>query len=412
MAIPVSNKSRLPVDSHYGIPETIRSLRAKKNSALNKLYNEFRAKVGLKGHFFENRALDLFGKQLDSNNELKVSYSDKTKRKHIINLGLGCKFTYEGYCFSNALSEAIQTIGKLTFSNLPLIIEGATGTGKEVMAKSIHVSSKLKGGLVPVDCPSITNNLAESELFGHVRGSFTGADRNREGYIAQAENGTLFLDEIQQLSPEIQAKLLRYLQEGEYKPLGSDRIIKSNARIIAASNKSLKELVDKGEFREDLYMRLRTGYVCLPPLRDQPEAIIPLFNVFVNSAPNYAVVMNSDDKDTGALKNHIIFYENGVEDKLRQYNWPGNNRELKACAENAFVLSRWTEGLITNKMIQEFQIKTVNDSAPMIKLKEVEIKYIEKAINQSGGNIKKAAKLLDIPNSTLRDKIKRYGIRI
>lgn len=405
----VFNKSRVPVAKSYLTKSLIES-----SEAIPRTFNPNPIATVIDGICSILSFKDLRGyvEDVKSKAVFYIHFSDKSKRVPISKFDNRYWFSYQGFCYSEALSDALRAIGPFAFYNRPLIIEGETGTGKEVLAKTIHVSSRLPGEFVPVDCPTIQSSLAESELFGHIKGGFTGAITSRKGYIAKAENGTLLLDEIHHLSMEIQSKLLRYLQEGVYKPVGSDDYKKSNARIVAASNKCLKALVKEGLFREDLYNRLNYGYVCLPPLRDQPEAIFPMFMKFVNETTKYAISKDQDNNDKKFLKNGEVKYENELIEDLLSYRWPGNYRELKSCAEKAFISSRWNNGLITKKMIKDFQSTDDEIESDILKLDEMEKEAIEKALKRTRGVIKKAAELLGLPNSTLRDKMDKHEIDI
>lgn len=223
--------------------------------------------------------------------------------------------------------KALRQIPRLARCDATLLLSGETGTGKELAARAIHYLSSRSGGpFIPVNCAALPEALLENELFGHAKGAYTDASLPQQGLIAEAESGTLFLDEIDGLSLTAQAKLLRFLQEGEYRPLGGTKPLRSNARIVAATNTHLVERVKSGTFREDLYFRLHILSLSLPPLRDRPEDIPLLAKYFLKK---YCRRFRSEYKilSPGALL------------KLASYEWPGNIRELEAVIQRAIVLS-------------------------------------------------------------------------
>ena len=223
--------------------------------------------------------------------------------------------------------RALRQIPRLAQCDATVLLSGETGTGKELAARAIHYLSNRAGGpFIPVNCAALPETLLENELFGHAKGAYTDASLPQQGLIAEAESGTLFLDEIDGLSLPAQAKLLRFLQEGEYRPLGGSKPLRSNARIVAATNTNLTEKVKAGSFREDLYFRLHILSLSLPPLRERPEDIPLLAKYFLKK---YCRRFRSEYK---ALSPGALF-------KLASYAWPGNIRELEAVIQRAIVLS-------------------------------------------------------------------------
>jgi len=256
-------------------------------------------------------------------------------------------FHFLGRVYSRALAEAITAIAPMAFFDVPIIIEGETGTGKEILARSIHESTRRQGKFVPIHCAGLKPSLAESQLFGHEKGAFTGASAKACGLVEQAKNGTLFLDEVEELDLQIQAELLRFLNDGSYRPVGATNEKASNARIIVASNKDLRALALKRFFRMDLYMRLGVGHVFLPSLRDQPEAIFPMFKWFIEKASPIPETQRIwIDKST-------ISFDEDVVSVLVKHDWPGNYRELRNCAQNVFIQSLNCNGLVSGELVKK-----------------------------------------------------------
>jgi Nif-specific regulatory protein len=223
-----------------------------------------------------------------------------------------------------AVYAAIQQVAQ---SDTTVLIRGESGTGKELVAHAIHcLSRRSKGPFVRVNCAALNENLLDSELFGHEKGAFTGAVRERDGRVREAENGTLFLDEIGEFSPLLQVKLLRVLQEHEYQRVGSNMTATTNARIIAATNRDLEEAVAQGVFRQDFYYRINVFPICLPPLRERPRDILLLIDHFVKQ---YAAKL---DKTIRRISPHAT-------NMMMAYSWPGNVRELENCIVRAILLS-------------------------------------------------------------------------
>ncbi len=228
---------------------------------------------------------------------------------------------------SPAMKRVFDVVRKVAPSNATVLILGETGTGKELIAEAIHRNSLRKEGpFVKVNCAALPENLLESELFGHERGAFTGADRQRVGRFELANEGTLFLDEVATMSPGTQAKVLRVLQEREFERLGGTRTIKVDVRVIAATNRDLARAIQEGEFREDLYYRLNVVSVGMPPLRERSEDIIPLATTFLERF--------ADD-----LKKHVRGFSPAILRMLTKHNWPGNIRELENTVERAVLMA-------------------------------------------------------------------------
>lgn len=279
-----------------------------------------------------------------------------------------------------------------------VIITGESGTGKELIAEAIHYSGNRNNRhLVKVNCSALSEDLLESELFGHVRGAFTGADRNKLGRFELADGGSIFLDEIGDISPRIQLRLLRAIQEKEFERVGDSTTIKTDARVIAATNKDLQQKVMAGEFREDLLFRLKVVEISLPPLRERPDDIPVLTNHFIEKMNN-----KFNKKITAVSKDvHRIFLN---------YMWPGNIRELEHAMEHAFVVSK--QNIITLDMLPknlaEFSRKNIS---PDDKKEKSEPDIILEALNRSGWNKSKAARLLNVNVRTIYRKVEKYGLK-
>ncbi|MBI4776087.1 MAG: sigma-54-dependent Fis family transcriptional regulator [Deltaproteobacteria bacterium] len=286
-------------------------------------------------------------------------------------------------------------------SNVPVLITGESGTGKELLARAIHLASpRASRVFTAVNMASLTGTLFEAEFFGHTRGSFTGADRERSGYIEQTNNGTLFLDEIGVLPPEMQGKLHRVLQEGEYLKLGSSQPRKADIRFVAATNEDLEQLMAAGRFRKDLYYRLKGAWLHLPPLRERKEDIPLLVDAFLGEL--------AGDPE----KVHV---EDDAMSMLMTYDYPGNIRELRSILHSALNLAQGGSirpGLLPeNVRKRKVQAKdSFQDGSPRMKpLADVERDHILRAYQVAGRNKSRTAKLLGIGLNTLRRKLESYG---
>jgi two-component system response regulator HydG len=276
-----------------------------------------------------------------------------------------------------------------------VLIRGASGTGKEYIAHLIHrLSPRKKKPFIPVDCGSISKELAASEFFGHVRGAFTGAIADKTGLLQEAEGGTLFLDEIGNLPLETQALLLRTLQERTSRPVGGGREISADIRIIAATNENMEKAIQEGHFREDLFHRLNEFLILMPPLAECREEIIPLAEFF-------------REQHCREMKRCVTGFSVAAREKLENYTWPGNVRELKAKIKQAVIMTEG-ERIEANVLNLEY----VNGTGVQFALKNEteERERIVKALEVTNGNKSKAAKLLQINRSTLDKKMKKYDI--
>ena len=301
---------------------------------------------------------------------------------------------------SQAMKEIVSVAERIAPSDVPVLIEGESGTGKDVLARTIHgLSSRAKGPYLALNMSAIPENLAESELFGHEKGAFSGADQARPGFFAEAEGGTLFLDEIGLHPMQLQPKQLRVLQDGEFIPVGSRKPRKADVRVVCATNENLKRNVQEGKFREDLYYRIRVMPMRLPPLRDRREDIPLLVEHLVKK---HALRLGRPPllPDAEAMR------------ALLDHAWPGNIRELEHALERALLLARG-------------DALTLGDFPPEIAARAAEVaeggryraardawerRYLEDLLREAGGSVGKAAELAGLHRSTLYEKLSRYGL--
>lgn len=309
---------------------------------------------------------------------------------------------------SPEMEKLYRIISKASHSTHPVLILGESGTGKELVARSIHFSGPYHDKpFIPVDCGSLVPTLVESELFGYVKGAFTGAVRSKDGLLAMAEGGTIFLDEIGELPVDLQAKLLRALQEKEIRPVGGTKTVPINVRILAATNRDLEQCVAQGTFRRDLYFRLNVLTLRIPPLRERKQDIPLLTGHFMERlARATGVQRNISDE---ALK------------LLLAYEWPGNIRELENCLERACALTSGPTVHVSDlpTTIQTWKVQTQPSIAAnedlgtrVMTLAEIEKNAILQTIDQLNGDKLEAAKLLGIGKTTLYRKLKEYGAAI
>jgi two-component system NtrC family response regulator len=300
---------------------------------------------------------------------------------------------------SPPMQEVFATIRKVAGTDIPVLITGESGTGKELIANAIHnLSRRQKGPFIAINCGAIPDTLLESELFGHEKGSFTGATTQRKGKLEYANGGTLFLDEIGELVPELQVKILRFLQEKVIERVGGRQLISVDSRIIAATNQNLEEEVKAGRFREDLYFRLAVVKMALPPLRERGNDVIHL-------AEHLATAFS------GELKIPPKKLSKTALEAIRKHDWPGNVRELQNRVQRALVLA---EGPYIGPVELELEESVETSSLSGATLKEakeaLEREILANALRENGGNISKTAKALGISRPTLYDLMSRYGL--
>ena len=299
---------------------------------------------------------------------------------------------------SQAMQEVLELAGRVAPLDTTVLVYGESGTGKEFIVRLIHDQSpRAAAPFVSINCAALTETLLESELFGHVRGAFTGAVRDKAGLFEVAGSGTIFLDEIGEVAPTIQAKLLRALQEREIRRVGGERTIKINARVVAATNRDLRAAVDAGTFREDLYFRLGAFVITVPPLRDRREDIPPLVHHFLmRAAPRMK-------KDVQAVSADAM-------SALMNYHWPGNVRELEHAVERAVIVANNLNIRVRDLPPEITQKGRARNSGDTLDLQEQERVSIERALERFGGNRRKAAEALKISTVTLWRKMKQYGL--
>lgn len=317
------------------------------------------------------------------------------------------KYTFENFvAVSGVMKNIFRKIKKVAPTNTTILIEGESGTGKELCARAIHYNSpRSRATMVEVNCASIPSTLIESELFGHEKGSFTGAYKTKKGKFEIAHGGTVFLDEISLLSPDLQGKLLRVLQERSFQRVGGTRTIEVDVRVVAATNQNLKAMIDRGEFREDLYYRLNVVAIHIPPLRERTEDIMPLVHHFLKKF--------SEEHPHTPSK-----ITQGAIDSLMEYEWPGNVRELENTLESAVVMAE--EDLISEEHLSILGDLTWDGNSSATKelpeltlrdqLERAEQKILKRTLELVDGNRTRAAEILGISTRAIRYKIKQYEL--
>jgi len=306
---------------------------------------------------------------------------------------------------SPAMRRVFSLIDRMAATDAPLLVTGETGTGKELVARAVHDrSDRRKGPFVAINCAALPENLLESELFGHTRGAFTDAKSARAGLFVEANRGTLFLDEIGEMPLALQAKLLRVLQERRVRPIGSDRELEVDVRIVSATHRDLESGISEGRFREDLFYRLNVVQIALPPLRERGSDVLVLAHAFLRRIAE-------------RTKRPVVGIAADAGRKLVAYSWPGNVRELVNAMERAVALAEYDEITVVDlpEKIQAFEARHVlvasDDPSELVSLEEVERRYLLRVVEAVGGNRTRAAEILKVDRKTLYTRLKAYGWR-
>jgi len=358
----------------------------------------------------KNGAFDYIVKGDDNNKIIPllhraVEKGTLTKKVAQLEAKLGQKFSFEGIIgTSDKIMQAIELAKKVAPTEATVLLTGETGTGKEVFANAIHQNSARKNNnFVAINCSAFSHDLLESEMFGHAAGAFTGAVKDKKGLIEEAHNGTIFLDELGEMATDLQAKLLRVLENGEFIKVGESRSTKVNVRVIAATNKNLIREIEAGNFRQDLYYRLSVFAIHLPPLRERVKDIEALAQYFSNYFS-----LKTNKRVTGLTIDYVK--------ALQLHNWPGNIRELKNVIERSMILEN-NNTLTPYSLpyeIQQLRPEIKNEGSKTMSafsMASAEKLHIQKVYNYTNGNKAETARLLNIGIATLYRKIDEFGIQ-
>jgi two-component system response regulator HydG len=304
---------------------------------------------------------------------------------------------------SVAMRKVVAMIERVASSDVAVLIRGESGTGKELVARAVHHHSpRASGPFVAINCAALPAALVESELFGHARGAFTDARTEKKGLFLEAQDGTLFLDEVGELPLEMQAKLLRALQERKVRAVGGTAEVPFNARLVAATNKDLETEVQEKRFREDLYYRVNVVRIDVPPLRERPADVLPLAQEFIQRA-----------SASGPRKVRGLSHQ--AAERLLAYDWPGNVRELENAMQSAVALARFDELAVEDlpAPVRSFRSQRVmlsaETEAELITLQAMESRYVQRVLNLVGGNKTRAAEILGVDRRTLYRMLAREG---
>ncbi|MEC9493217.1 sigma-54-dependent transcriptional regulator [Flexistipes sp.] len=331
--------------------------------------------------------LDLVKNNLKTRSDKSVSGADNVLKDYV----------FDGVYSEEGLGKIIEMLKMVAPTDATVLITGESGTGKELVAKSIHDNSHRKNGpFLAVNCAALNENLIESEMFGHEKGAFTGAVSQKKGKFELADKGTLFLDEVAELPLPTQAKLLRALQEKVFERVGGEKSIRTNVRIVAATNRNIKEMVNEGGFREDLFFRLNVFPINLPPLRERKSEIPMLVKFFI-------------DKYSHSFNKLIRGYTDSYMQKLMRFDFTGNIRELSNLVERSIILC--TSDKLDAVHLPEPEHSDFSEDSAM-DVRGNERNLIAKALKQTNGNKTKAAEILGISRRTLHNKIKEYEIEV
>ena len=358
----------------------------------------------------KNGAFDYIVKGDDNNKiipliDRAIEKAGLSQRVAQLEAQLESKFSFEGIIgFSKSIKEAIELARKVAPTDTTVLLTGETGTGKEVFANAIHQNSTRKNkNFVAINCSAFSHDLLESEMFGHAAGAFTGAIKDKKGLFEEANNGTIFLDEVGEMPIDLQAKLLRVIESGEFIKVGESKVTKVDIRIIAATNRNLVKEIEAGQFRQDLYYRLSIFSINLPALRDRIADIEQLSNYFLKS------FANKTNKKIHQLSPEYLHF-------LKLHNWPGNIRELKNVLERSVILENSNTLTVDSLPYEIQQLSDVkeNEDGKMLSafsLASAEKIHIQKVMNYTNGNKTETAKLLNIALTTLYRKLEEYKIQ-
>ncbi|MCH9649202.1 MAG: sigma-54-dependent Fis family transcriptional regulator [Deltaproteobacteria bacterium] len=351
---------------------------------------------------FGNEQLGLFNRILELSSRALESCMRRIlleQRNSLLERDLLDRYNFPGILTRDpGFLKVLETAAQIAPSDLPVLVQGPTGTGKELIVRAIHLNStRASRPYVTVNCGAVSPSLLESELFGHLRGAFTGASRDKTGLIPAAHTGTVFLDEVGELPKELQVKLLRTLQFGEIQPVGASRPKTVDVRFIAATNRDLEAEVEAGDFREDLYYRLNAITLELPPLRDRPGDILLLFHHFVRSASE------KSGRSIPTVSPHL-------EQVLQDYYWPGNIRDLENEAKRLVAITPDGIPLSVENLSKRITANSEGQPEALASLDEMERRQIEIHLREAGGNRTQAANTLGLSREGLRKKMKRFKI--
>jgi len=364
----------------------------------------------------KNGAIDYLTKPIDSE-ELKLAIARATERQKLksevtrLRAEVEQKFTPGSIvATSDSMKRVLEMVARVAPTDAAVLIQGESGTGKELIARAIHQNSRRKDQpFIPINCGALPENLLESELFGHVKGAFTGAIQNKKGLFEEADGGTLFLDEVGETTPTTQVKLLRVLQDFEVRRVGSNVGVKVDVRIIAATNQRLQERIQEGGFREDLYYRLQVILMQLPPLRERREEVLPLVEHYIQ------LNMQKMNKPIKGLSED-------AKKALIEYSWPGNVRELANVVERAIILCRdeWvqpedfaltTGGSLLADALRERNDQSKFEASPLSgSLRDMERQFINDSLQRHNGETQAAALELGLTPTLLSKKIKEHQL--
>ncbi len=380
--------SRIPVvmmSAHGTIDIAVRSMKMGAYDFITKPFSGDRLLITI-NNAIENNELR------DEVEKLRQELQEKYQFKNIIGQ-------------SGAVQEVFRAISKVIDSTVTVLLQGESGTGKELIARAIHYESEKRRNkpFVAVNCSALPESLLESELFGHEKGSFTGASSRRIGKFELADGGTIFLDEIGEMTPATQVKVLRVLQEREFERVGGNELVKVDVRVISATNKEIEESVRKGEFREDLFYRLSVFPIKLPPLRERKEDIPLLAQYFLE---RYA---SREGKEINAFSYDTL-------EMMMAYHWPGNIRELENAVERAVILAS-TKEIVVNDLPPNVRVmgeRKVVDTSKTLNtwIEKLEEEALRKALLECEGNVSLTARKLGIGRATIYRKAKKYGLPI